>query len=80
MGHEMKRPGRPPIRRKAMTPAQRQARHREKLRRLAKEETAAAMIGRRLYQPPHGHGRAKERLLGVGHTFERARSEFGFEE
>jgi len=48
--------GRPPIGKKAMTPAQRQARRRAKLAEAAKQ------------------------MQHEGHDFERARSEFGFEE
>jgi len=74
----MKRLGRPPIHRKAMTPAQRQARRREKLKQLAKQEKA--QVERTPYQPPQGYARAKGQLIAQGHVFERARREFGFEE
>jgi hypothetical protein len=77
--------GRRPIGRKAMTAAERQARRRQRLRedanaveqeRLAREQPLAS-----LYQPPpHGYPKAKAELLGRGHTFERARREFGFKE
>jgi hypothetical protein len=72
--------GRPPIGRKAMTPAERQARRRKRLR----EAEAARRKGRdpswRAYQPPHGYVVAKEQLIREGHEFERVRREFGFEE
>jgi hypothetical protein len=75
--------GRPPLGRKAMTAAQRQARRRAKLRqKIAQEQQHhQEMRGiRRLYQPPTGYGRAKEQLTAQGHEFERARRDFGFEE
>jgi hypothetical protein len=82
--HRMKSPkrGRPPIGRKAMTDAERQARRRQKLRKAA-EATARMMAEsklRRAYQPPYGYAQAKQRLQAQGHRFVRARREFGFEE
>src|SRR6516225_1071610 len=77
----MKRPrrGRPPLGRRPMTAAQRQARRRERLRK-AKAEREAQEGKRRAYQPPYGYNRAKEQLINAGHHFQRARREFGFEE
>ena len=78
----MKQPrrGRPPLRRKAMTDAQRQARRRHKLRQAARrllDERRAPGVVRR---PPPGYAMAKKTLQAWGHHFERARREFGFEE
>jgi hypothetical protein len=72
--------GRPPIGRKAMTAAQRQAKRRAKLRqeaKLAKERRDGRPAA---YQPPHGYNPAKQKLQVEGHVFERARREAGFEE
>jgi hypothetical protein len=41
-------------------------------------ERQAACIG--TCQPPKGYGAAKAKLQALGHVFERARSEAGFEE
>ena len=78
--------GRPPLGRKAMTGAQRQARYlatRRKrlayLERLKCEE----QNGRRMsgdYQPAAGYSLARGQLKADGHQFERARREWGFEE
>jgi hypothetical protein len=76
---KMRKRGRPPIHRKAMTAAQRQARRREKLRRIAREEAAKASE-RQAYRPPHGYGNAKQTLIDKGHCFVRAKREYGFEE
>jgi hypothetical protein len=54
-----------------MTAAERQARHRRKV----KSERQ-----RRPYQPPPGYGAAKAKLIEQGHQFERARREWGHEE
>jgi hypothetical protein len=75
----MAKRGRPPLGRKAMSPAQRQARHRAVVRKREQEHLHQEGM-RRLYQPPHGYGKAKEQLLAAGHEFERARREFGFED
>jgi hypothetical protein len=61
--------GRPPIHRKAMTAAQRQARHRLKVKGQ-----------RQRYQPPPGYYDAKAKLIEQRHEFERARREWGHEE
>jgi hypothetical protein len=66
--------GRPPIGRKAMTDAQRQARRRAKLKQIALERK------QRRYQPPPGYGAAKRQLRVGGHQFEWARRDRGFEE
>ena len=71
------RRGRPPIGRRAMTAAERQARWRKRLR---KAEAERQQPERRAYQPPHGYERAKAQLLAQGHHIERARREYGFEE
>jgi hypothetical protein len=79
----MKR-GRRPIHRKAMTAAERQARHRAKLRKIANDarkrsdEYKRALGEVRL--PPYGYNKVKAKLQTEGHDFERARREFGFEE
>ena len=73
------RRGRPPIHRKAMTAAERQARRRQRLKEIARQRQQEQME-RRAYQPPRGYGRAKEQMIKEGHQFERARREFGFEE
>ena len=65
--------GRPPLGRKAMTAAQRQARRRERVRKQQQQ----AMT--RPYQPPPGYGAAKRALRAAGHRFELARMEWGFE-
>ncbi len=70
--------GRPPLNRRAMTPAQRQAKHRKKLREAARALHAQAEG--RAYLPPTGYGRAKQQLQDQGHHFTRARREWGFEE
>jgi hypothetical protein len=74
--------GRPPLGRRAMTDAERQAKQRQKRRTLARQRLVelkqAAGIG--TYQPPKGYRRAKETLIKLGHAFERARREWGFEE
>jgi hypothetical protein len=74
--------GRPPLGRKAMTAAERQARRRERLREAenARRREQGQPLAHRPSQPPHGYGRAKEQLIAEGHHFERARREFGFEE
>ena len=70
--------GRPPIGRKAMTPAQRQAKRRAKLRQEAKL-VKELREGRPTYEPPPGYNKAKEKLRAEGHEFERARAAAGFE-
>ncbi len=77
--HKPKR-GRPPIGRKAMTAAQRQAKRRAKLRQAAKLAQELREGRPPPYQPPHGYNPAKEKLLKEGHVFERARREAGFEQ
>jgi hypothetical protein len=77
MAQGLKR-GRPPIGRKAMTAAERQARWRKRL--LQEAEAARQQPERRADQPPYGYERAKAQLLTEGRHFERARREFGFEE
>ena len=69
----MKR-GRPPIGKKAMTDAQRQARWRKR-----KLETALEGQRRAGRQPPYGYGKAKETLLAEGHKFTRVHDSFGEE-
>jgi hypothetical protein len=74
--------GRKPLGRKAMTPAQRQARHRQ--RGKEKAELAARMAaeakGRRHKElPPPGYHRAKQELQAAGHCFQRVHEEFGRE-
>ena len=74
--------GRPPIGKKAMTPAQRQARRRAKLAEAAKRQRWQ-QDGRRpngLGYLPLGYNPATQQMQHEGHDFERARSEFGFEE
>jgi hypothetical protein len=65
-----------------MTNAERQAKRRKKLRDMARQrliaDKQAADIG--TYQPPKGYQQAKTKLQQQGHSFERARREFGFEE
>ena len=71
-----------PIGRKAMTPAERQAKRRAKLR----EEARKALIAFRqaqgvgTCQPPHGYAKAKQTLQMEGRVFERARRDWGFED
>jgi hypothetical protein len=72
-----------PLGRRAMTPAERQARRRQRLRELARLrelEQHEARGEHRLYQPPPGYGKAKSLLQSQGHHFERERRDFGFEE
>jgi hypothetical protein len=78
----MKR-GRKPLGRKAMTAAERQAKRRKRLRREAAVKAAAERgewLSPHPYQPPHGYPKAKEKLIAEGHSFQRARREWGFEE
>ena len=69
----MKR-GRPPIGKKAMTAAQRQARWRRR-----KLETALEGQHRANLQPPYGYRMAKETLIKEGHKFTRVHDSFGEE-
>jgi hypothetical protein len=76
--------GRRPLGRKAMTAAERQARRRKRLREAAKAEAARLEDerlrgGRRLYQPPHGYGKAKGQLQAEGHCFVRVPDDLGRE-
>ena len=57
--------GRPPIGHKAMTPAQRQAKRRAKLRQEAKL-VKELREGRPTYQPPPGYNKAEEKLRAEG--------------
>jgi hypothetical protein len=76
----LKRLGRPPIGRKAMTGAQRQARHREKLRqKQAERRRLQAGKSARAYQPPHGYQQAKDKLIAQGHVFTRVHDDLGRE-
>jgi hypothetical protein len=77
---KMTRRGRPPIHRKAMTAAQRQARRREKLKKLAKIAHPPKKKMGEPSRPPVGYGRVKHEMMAQGHQFEAARREFGFEE
>jgi hypothetical protein len=68
-----------------MTAAERQARRRRQLREVAKAVERALLereqpLASRLFQPPHGYGKAKALLRAQGHHFEWARREWGFEE
>jgi hypothetical protein len=75
------RRGRPPIGRKAMTAAERQAKRRQRIRREAEMARRGAQgHPPRPYQPPHGYPKAREHLSKEGHKFERCRREWGFEE
>jgi hypothetical protein len=75
------RRGRPPLGRKAMTNAQRQARHRQRLKEAAKQRAEELLRGqRRPSQPPYGYNKAKAQLQAAGHRFETARRDLGFEE
>jgi hypothetical protein len=73
--------GRPPIGRKAMTAAQRQARRRAKLREIARQRLLEAeeAAGIWAHRPPKGYQAAKQKLQALGHHFERTRREWGFE-
>jgi hypothetical protein len=66
--------GRPPLGRKAMTPAERQARRRQKLRQLA---GLPAYPGATLPHP--GYREAKRKMIDEGHVFIRTRREWGDE-
>jgi hypothetical protein len=70
--------GRPPVGRKAMTGAQRQARWRKRSRERMRQQGQEPP--RRIYQPPHGYGWAREKLIAQGHQFTRASRDAGFEE
>jgi hypothetical protein len=64
-----------------MTDAERQAKRRERLRKEA--EIARRRVQRRsgeVRPPAHGYPQAKQKMLAEGHTFERCRREWGFEE
>jgi hypothetical protein len=72
--------GRPPLGRKAMTAAERQAQRRQRLREAARKQREERQLGRRrAFQPAHGYGQSKALRRAQGHHFERAREEFGFE-
>jgi hypothetical protein len=67
-----KRRGRPPIGRKALTAAQKQARYRQRLKEAAKQRAEELLRGqRRLHQPPYGYAKAKQKLIEAGHQFNR---------
>jgi hypothetical protein len=70
--------GRRPLGRKAMTAAQRQARRRQRVRKAARKQREERQP--RPYQTAHGYEKAKAELQTLGHRFEHARREFGFEE
>ena len=65
-----------------MTAAERQAKRRQRLRKEA--EIARRMEGPRrsgeVRPYVHGYPQAKQKMLAEGHTFERCRREWGFEE
>jgi hypothetical protein len=72
--------GRPPIHKKAMTAAERQARRREKVRREEKERRYRLGDHGDALRPPYGYQAAKDQMIHEGHVFERTRREWGFEE
>jgi hypothetical protein len=74
------RRGRPPLGRKAMTDAERQAKRRVRIKHEAKLAKELQTGRPPLFQPPHGYPKAKEQLQKAGHEFWRARREWGHEE
>lgn len=74
-----RRRGRPPLGRRAMTDAERQAKRRERLRKEAKHSDTYVRAVGEVRPPPHGYHKAKQQLREQGHHFERTRREWGFE-
>jgi hypothetical protein len=80
---KLRKRGRKPISRKAMTPAQRQARHRQRIKAAAAEAASRALAAagrRQSYVVPHGYQTAKQALQALGHVFVRVPDSIGREQ